>query len=462
MTQNTKQLGTAPVGRLLVRLAIPTVLAQLINMLYNIVDRIYIGHIADVGNLALTGLGVCMPVILLISAFSALIGYGGSPLASISLGKGDRDHAEHILGNSATMILLLGFILTLLFQLFAEPLLRFFGGSDATLPFALPYLRIYVIGTLPVMISLGLNSFITSQGFARTGMLTVLIGAVLNISLDPLFIFVFRMGVRGAAYATVFSQCVSALFVLFFLLGKKTTLRLQRKHLRLSAKIVLPMLALGVSPFIMQSTESLLNIAFNTSLRTYGGDLAVGCMTIFSSIMMLLTLPLMGLAQGAQPIVSYNYGAGNTDRVRRAVRLLIAVSVTYSTLFWLAVQLFPGSFIRLFNDDPSLVEMATWALRIYMGAGFLMSLQFSCQQTFLALGQAKTSLILALLRKIILLIPLIYILPRIVSDPLFAVFLAEPVADTLAVAATCILFFFTFRKLMSSPPQKETAGKGRP
>jgi len=443
-----EKLRTAPLGRLLFELAVPAITAQIVNVLYNMVDRIYIGHIEGVGAAALTGVGVTLPILTLISAFAALASMGGAPRASILLGQGNKEDAERTLGGCACMLIVLSLLLTAAFQLFAEPLLMMFGASEATLPYALDYLRIYVCGTIFVQLALGLNAFITAQGFARTSMLTVLIGAALNIALDPLFIFVFKMGVKGAALATIISQSVSAVWVIRFLSGRGSILKLKPENLRILPKIVLPCLALGLSPFIMQSTESLIAICFNTSLQTYGGDLAVGAMTIFTSVMQFSMLPIVGLTQGAQPIISYNFGARNPKRVKKAFTLLLISCLVYSVTLWLCIMAFPQVFAGLFTNDEALIDLCRWAMRIYMGASFVMGAQLACQQTFIAIGNAKYSMFLAILRKIILLIPLIYILPPFFSDKVMSVFLAEPIADFLAVVTTVSLFSVQFRKTM--------------
>ena len=450
MAKRENDLGRDPVGKLLLRLAVPTVTAQLVNALYNIVDRMYIGHIEGVGDLALTGLGVCFPVIMFVSAISALVGMGGGSRAVVRMGAGDQEKANAILGSCATMLVVLSVVFTLLFQALKEPMLYLFGATENTIGYAMEYLTIYLWGTLFVEISLGLNFFITAQGFSTMGMMTVLIGAVINIILDPILIFGFDMGVSGAALATITAQGVSAVWVVCFLLGKRTKLRLQRRYLRLDWKVLSPVLALGVSPFIMQSTESLVNIAFNSSLKAYGGDPAVGAMTICSSIMQVFFLLFQGLSQGAQPIIGYNYGAGSLDRVKRAFRLLFLTSITFSTVSCLAIELFPGAFVAMFNDKPELVEMAVWTLRVYAAGMFMLGVQCACQQTFVALGQAKISLFLALLRKIILLIPLIFILPNFLENKVLAVFLAEPAADILAALTTGTLFFWQFPKLLKA------------
>ena len=442
------ELGIKPIKGLLWKMAIPAITAQIVNVLYNIVDRIYIGHIPKIGQLSLTGLGVCMPLIMLVSAFAALAGMGGAPRASIMLGRGDKDEAEKILGNCASLLFLVAVTLTLLMLFFAEPFLLTFGASENTIGYAMDYMQIYMFGTVFVQMSLGLNAFITAQGFAKISMKTTLIGAVTNIILDPIFIFLLGMGVRGAALATVLSQLLSAAWVLRFLTGKQTILKLQKKNLRLQAKTILPCVLLGLSPFVMQSTESILNICFNSSLLKYGGDTAVGAMTILSSVMQFSILPLSGLCQGAQPITGYNFGARKADRVRESFGILLKSSVIYTTALWLIVMLFPRQVAMLFAGDGAFLDYTAWALRIYMALSLLMGVQLACQQTFIAIGNAKTSLFLAIYRKIILLIPLIYILPRFFEKKDMAVFLAEPVADFVAVTTTAILFAWQFQKAM--------------
>lgn len=456
MQQNqTEELGTCGVGKLLFKLAVPAIAAQIINLLYNLVDRMYIGHIANVGKLALTGVGVCLPLIMLISAFAALVSMGGAPRASIFLGKGEHDNAEKTLGNSFTLLIILSLTLTVIFNFFAKDLLLLFGASENTIEYATSYMKIYSLGTIFVQLTLGLNAFISAQGFAKTSMMTVLIGAICNIILDPIFIFGFNMGVSGAALATIISQSLSMIWILFFLTGKKTTLKIKKKNLRLSKNIILPSIALGLAPFMMQSTESLIAVCFNSSLLKYGGDIAVGAMTILTSVMQFSMLPLTGLTQGGQPIISYNYGAKNPERVKKAFKILLISCVTYSCILWALAMITPKSFVLIFNNDPELVEFTSHALRIYMAVSCVFGIQIACQQSFIALGNAKTSLFLALLRKIILLIPLIYIMPLFISDKTTAVFMAEPVADFLAVSTTSILFFVQFRKAMKEISKPE-------
>ena len=449
--EKNTELGTMPVGRLMFKLALPAIVAQVINALYNIVDRMYIGHIEGVGPMALTGVGITFPIIMLITAFAAMIGMGGAPLAAIHLGEKNRDSDEGILGNAATLLLILSVVLTAFFLIFQRPLLMAFGASENTIEHALQYMTIYLCGTIFVMATLGLNSFINTQGFAKTGMLTVLIGAVLNIILDPVFIFVFGMGVRGAALATILSQAVSAIWVCRFLMGKKTTIKIKPSRMRLKKEYVVGIISLGISPFIMQSTESLLNITLNASLQFYGGDLAVGAMTIIGSISQLGLMPLMGLTQGGQPIISYNYGARNYDRVRKAYHLMIAASFTLSMVIWAIVEFFPEVVIAIFTTDPQLSSLTVWAIRIFMMCLGIMGLQTGCQQTFLSLGQAKVSVFLAMLRKLILLIPLILIIPRVTGLGMTGVFLAQPIADFIAVVSTVAVFAVKIRKIIPRP-----------
>ena len=448
-TSDKEFLRTEPLGKLLLKLALPTVAAQLINMLYNIVDRIYIGHIPEIGAAALTGVGVCMPLIMIVSAFAALVGYGGAPRASIFMGKKDRASAEKTLGNCFVLQILISVVLTAVLLIWNRDLLMAFGASENTIEYGVRYMNIYALGTVFVEITLGMNAFITAQGFAKTGMLSVLIGAVANIILDPVFIFGLDMDVQGAALATIISQALSCIWVVHFLCGKKTYLKIRKANLRLSPKIILPCLALGVATFIMQASESVISVCFNSSLQKYGGDVAVGAMTILTSVMQFAMLPLQGLGQGAQPIISYNYGAGDAGRVRGAFRLLLKVSLGYATFLWLLVMLLPGGFAAMFTSDAALLDYTRTALRIYMAAMFLMGIQMACQMTFNALGKATESIIVAVMRKFVLLIPLIYIMPHVIrGNQTMGVYLAEPIADTLAVTFTAILFTVQFRKII--------------
>lgn len=450
MNKDKSFLGTEPIGKLLLQLALPTVAAQLINMLYNIVDRMYIGHIPGDGAMALTGVGVCMPIIMIVSAFAALVGNGGAPRATIYMGKKDTDTAEKILGNCFTAQIMISAVLTIILLIWNRDLLLAFGASENTINYAVSYMNIYALGTIFVQITLGMNLFITAQGFAKTGMLSVLLGAVTNIILDPVFIFGFGMGVRGAALATILSQALSCVWVLCFLIGKKTILKLKKKYMSIRKEIILPCLALGSSVFIMQSSESVISVCFNSSLLKYGGDIAVGAMTILTSVMQFAMLPMQGLGQGAQPIISYNYGAGNKERVKGAFWLLLKCSMLYAVLFWGIVMLFPQIFVGMFTTDAALAMFTKNALRIYMAVVCLFGIQMACQITFGALGNAKASILVAVMRKFVLLIPLIYIMPAVfTADKAKAVYMAEPVADTLAITFTAILFFFQFRKALA-------------
>ena len=449
--ENKEFLGTEPIGKLLMRLAIPTVIAQVINMLYNIVDRIYIGHIPQVGDMALTGVGVCMPLIMIVSAFAALVGSGGAPRASICMGQKQDDHAELIMGNCFTFQLIISTVLTVILLIFNRDFLMAFGASENTIEYASGYMSIYAIGTIFVQLTLGMNAFITAQGFAKTGMYSVLIGAVSNIILDPIFIFALNMGVQGAALATIVSQAFSCTWVLLFLFGKKTSLRIKRKNLSLKLGVIAPCLALGLSFFVMQSSESIISVCFNSSLLKYGGDMAVGAMTILTSVMQFAMLPLQGLGQGAQPIISYNYGAKNAVRVKGAFKLLLKSSLTYSTVLWLGVMLAPQVFASIFTPNVALIDFTKNALRVYMACMLLFGIQIACQMTFTAIGNAKASILVAVTRKFFLLLPLIFILPRIfTANQTMAVYLAEPVADFLAVTFTAILFSFQFKKAIAS------------
>ena len=454
MNKENIDLGKGKIGKLLLTLAVPTIIGQLVNLLYNIIDRIFIGKMAS-GDLAMAGVGVAMPIILLVSAFAMLIGSGGAPLTAIEMGRQNNDKAEEIMSNCFSMLILIGIILTIVFSVFKEPILWAFGASNATIGYGLDYLSIYLIGTIFVQISLGMNSFINTQGFTKIGMTTVIIGAIINIVLDPILIFGFNMGVKGAALATIIAQFVSAIFVLIFLFGKKSILKIRKKYLKINKKLAIAILSLGVAPFIMQSTESLVLVSLNNQLLKYGGDLAVGAMTIMSSIMQVLIMPLMGLTQGAQPIISYNFGAREMDRVKKTFKLLFVVCLSYSAIMVLLIMLFPEFFVSIFNNKPELVEITSWAMRIYFIGMSLFGAQMACQQTLLALGQAKISLIIALLRKIVLLVPLIFILPIFIEDGLTAVFLAEPVADIIAILTTVIIFAIFYRKTFKNTNKSE-------
>ena len=450
-------LGTAPIGKLLFRLAIPTVVAQLINMLYNIVDRIYIGRIPEVGSLALTGVGVCMPLIMIVSAFAAMAGGGGAPRASIFMGKSQNEDAEKTMAGCFSLLCVIAVVLTGALLLWSDDLLLAFGASSDTIGFATDYMNIYAIGTIFVQLTLGMNAFITAQGFAKQGMLSVLIGAVCNIALDPVFIFGFGMGVKGAALATILSQAASCVWVLLFLTGKTTILKLKVKNLNLKPAVIFPCVALGMATFIMPSTESVISVCFNTSLQKYGGDVAVGAMTILTSVMQFAMLPMQGIGQGAQPIMSFNYGAGDAGRVRKTYRLLLTVSLSYSLVIWACIMLFPQVFAGIFTPDAQLLGFTAKALRIYCAGLGLFGIQIACQMAFVSLGNALCSMTVAIMRKFVLLLPLIYLMPTLVADKTMGVYMAEPVADVLAVTFTAVLFFFVFRKAMKKLEEKKLA-----
>ena len=449
-----QDMGTGSIPRLLAQLAIPAVVAQIINLLYNIVDRIYIGHMPVVGAEALTGVGLFLPINMLLTAFAMLCGAGGAPRAAIAMGQKNRDTAEKIVANCFSLLLIFAVILTAVFYAAAPALLRLFGASEVTLPYAVEYSRTYILGSVCVLVVLGMNPFITTQGFAKISMMTTVIGAVINIILDPIFIFLLDMGVRGAALASVLSQGVGALWIIRFLTGKQTMLRLKKENMKIQWHIIGPCLALGISTFVMVSTESLLSMSFTSSLSRFGGDLAVGAMTIITSCSQLVTMPLQGICQGGQPIMSFNFGAGNHDRVKKAFYLQFGICVGYTCIFWGLLMAVPGVFASIFNNDPALVEYTSWAMRIYMAGIFSMGFQLACQQSFMALGQAKVSLLMACLRKIILLIPLIFILPLFFENKVFGVFLAEPVSDIIAAAVTTTMFFTQFKKILERGPVK--------
>ena len=450
MEDNKNFLGTAPVGKLLFKLAIPTVIAQIINMLYNIVDRIYIGHIPEEGSLALTGVGVCMPIIMIVTAFAALVSAGGAPRASIFMGKKDNVSAEKTLGNCFMLQIILSAILTVVLLIWSEDLLLSFGASKNTISYATDYMSIYAVGTIFVQLTLGMNAFITAQGFTKISMISIIIGAVCNIILDPIFILGFDMGVKGAAYATIFSQAVSCIWVVSFLFGKKTLIKLKFSNIKLSPKIILPCVALGTATFIMQSSESIISVCFNSSLLRYGGDIAVGAMTILTSVMQFAMLPLQGIAQGAQPILSFNYGAKNSGRVKKTFKILLVSCLVYSVSLWILIMLFPKAFAGIFTPDAELIDFTARALRVYLAGIFLFGIQIACQMTFTSLGKAVNSIVVAVVRKFVLLIPLIYIIPQMVSNKTIGVYMAEPVADVIAVTFTAILFYFQFKKAMKA------------
>lgn len=454
-----ERLGTAPLGKLMAGMAVPAVAAQLINVLYNIVDRVYIGHIAGYGDAALTGVGVTFPIIMLISAFSAFAGMGGAPLASIQLGKKEHEMAEKILGNSAGLLVLFSLILTIIFSIFKTPVLYAFGASEQTIGYAGSYISIYLIGTIFVQTAVGLNTFISGQGEARTAMLSVLIGALINLALDPVLIFGLHMGVKGAALATIISQAVSAAWVIRFLSSKKSVMRLRLKNMRLETEIVKHIASLGISPFIMQSTESLVSITLNSGLQRYGGDAYVGTMSIMTSVMQLIVIPVQGITQGIQPIISYNYGAGNKQRVKGAFLRMAAVCLAGTLILGGGAVFAPGIYAGLFTSKDSLVALTCKVMPVYFLGITIFGIQSACQSTFLALGQAKVSLFIALLRKVILLIPLAIILPRFMG--VMGIYTAEPIADIISVITTAVLFAFTFKNILRSMEKSGMMGAGK-
>lgn len=445
MQKEEERLGTAPLGRLMVSMALPAVAAQVINVLYNIVDRIYIGHIEGYGELALTGVGITAPILMIISAFSAFAGMGGAPQASIQLGKKNYKKAEKILGNSVALLLLFSMTLTVLFQVIKTPVLYSFGASERTIVYAEQYITIYLIGTIFVQFALGLNTYISGQGNAKVAMLSVLLGAVVNIVLDPLFIFVLHMGVRGAALATVISQALSAAWVVRFLTSEKSVIRIRKEQIRFDKKTVAGIAALGISPFIMQSTESLVMVTLNSGLQRYGGDLYVGTMSIMTSVMQLITIPVQGVSQGVQPIMSYNYGAGNLDRVKAAFLRMTSICLAGTLLFGGLAVLKPEIYVQLFSKNEELIGLTCQYMPVYFLGITIFGIQMGCQATFLALGQAKVSLLIALLRKVVLLVPFAIVFPRFMG--VVGVYRAEPAADFTSVTITMILFWITAKKI---------------
>lgn len=449
MQTNEAKLGSAPLLRLMLGMGIPTLIAQIINLLYNIIDRMYIGHIPDVGATALTGVGLALPMIVIISAFSAFVGAGGAPLSAIALGRGDKEEAEKILGNGFSLLVLFSVVLMVVFFLIKKPMLYRIGASDATFPYANDYMTIYILGTFFVQITLGMNPYITAQGCSRTAMVSTLIGAVLNIALDPLFIFGFGMGIQGAALATVISQFVSAVWVLRFLTRKERSMGIRREKLKLEGRVIAKLMALGISPFIMQATESMISIVMNSGLQKYGGDMYVGTLTIMQSVMQFISIPVNGFTQGVQPILSYNYGAGNMERVKKAFSTMFAIVMTYTVLLTGTAMAFPQMFAKMFSNNGELVALVSQVLPVFLGGMLVFGIQMSCQTTFLALGQAKVSLFIALLRKVILLIPLALILPKVTGDVMF-IYYAEPISDVTSALTCGVLFLFLFRRILKS------------
>lgn len=440
------------VWRVIMRMAIPMMMAQLVNVLYSVVDRMYIGHIPEVGSLALTGIGLTMPIISIISAFANMCGMGGGPLCSIARGEGKLEHAQKIMGNALTMLLILGVVLTVLIQLFMEPVLYLFGASDKTYPYAADYCRIYAWGTIFVMISLGMNSFINAQGFSKMGMLTVLLGAVVNIVLDPVFIFVFDMGIAGAAIATVIAQACSAVWALCFLKSRRAILELSHRYMPLQPKIVGRIMALGTTGFIMSATNGAVQIVCNAQLQRFGGDLYVGVMTVVNSVREVVFMIVHGLTSGAQPVLGYNYGARAYDRVKKGIRFMAAGSVAYSIVVWLLVMLIPKTLAMVFNNEPAMLEACAPAMRMYFCGFIVMSMQMVAQSTFVGLGKARQATFFSLLRKIFIVVPLVYLLPGPLGMGVDGVFWSEPISDLIGgVASFSVMYFTVYRRLGSEP-----------
>ncbi len=429
----------------ILKLAAPMILAQLVHLLYNIVDRIYIGMMPENATQAMTGIGLTLPIVSIIIAFTNLFGMGGAPLSSIARGKGDNKEAEAIMGNSFILLVIFGLLLTILGLVFKNPLLRLFGASNVTFPYANDYITIYLLGSVFVMIGLGMNSFINAQGFGKIGMLTVVIGAVLNIILDPIFIFVFDMGVRGAAIATIISQFASSVWIIIFLCGKKTILRLKVSHFKLQKSRVRRIVSLGFSGFIMASTNSAVQIICNTSLQQYGGDLYVGIMTVINSIREIIMLPVNGFTNATQPVISFNYGARAYHRVRTSIKFMTVVSIVYTLIAWGILNIFPEVFMKIFNRNPVLIEKGLPALRIYFFGFFMMPLQFSAQSTFVALGKSRHAIFFSLLRKVIIVIPLTLLLPKMFGLGTNGVFLAEPISNFIGGIACYATMVATVR-----------------
>lgn len=444
----SNRFASEKIPKLILSLAAPAVVAQVINALYNVVDRMFIGRMPGTGTLALTGIGVSFPIIMVISAFAALIGFGGAPLASIRMGEGNHEKAERLLGASFVMLLIVSMLLTISLLTLKSPLLTLFGASPDTLPYADDYMGIYLTGTVTVLLSLGLNQFIAAQGFAKTAMVTVCVGAAANTILDPVFIFGMHMGVRGAALATVISQTISAVWVLGFLASKRSHLRLRIKHMRINVRIVGSVLALGLSPFIMQSTESLIQIVFNTSLAKYGGDLYVAAMGIMSSLMQIFTLLLQSFAQGAQPIIGYNFGSGDFARVKSTIVYCSLFCAVFGLAMWSVAVFLPRLPVLIFTNNAELIALTSALMNIFFMGTCIYGLQLAFQQIFIALGQPKVSIFIAVLRKIILLIPLVYALPAFIRPKTGGVILAEPIADTLAALTCCVLFGLKVKRLL--------------
>jgi putative MATE family efflux protein len=449
--KNTNDFSQGSVSGAILRMAGPITLAQLVSILYNIVDRMYLGHLQGAGAMALTGLGLCLPVISIVMAFARLSGMGGGPLCSIERGKGDLEEAERIMGNSFTLLLIFALVLTLLGEIFLRPILYAFGASDATIDYGMSYGRIYLAGNLFVLISLGMNSFINAQGFAKMGMGTTMIGAIANLLLDPLFIFAFGWGVRGAALATILSQALSALWVMKFLTGPKAQLRLKLSCMALEKKRVGRILSLGFSGFVMALTNSLVQICCNSVLSSYGGDLYVGVMTVISSIREVASMPVQGISGGAEPVMGFNYGAKKPERVRQGIRFISLCTLVYAVLVWLLIRLVPGPMIRIFNSEPELLEVAIPALGIYFSTFFMMALQFAGQSTFVSLGKSRQAVFFSVFRKVIIVVPLTLLLPRLSYFGVSGVFWAEAISNVVGGASCFGAMYLTVYRRLRTP-----------
>lgn len=454
--KETNDFSKGSVSKSIFKLALPMTLAQLINILYNVIDRMYIGRISHGSSTALTGIGVTFPIITIVMAFANLFGMGGAPLCSIARGKGNNEHAERIMGNSFALLIFSGISLTIFGLLFKRKLLYLFGASDITFPYADNYITIYLIGSIFVMISLGMNSFINSQGFAKIGMMTVLLGAICNIILDPIFIFLLGLGVRGAALATVISQFLSAVWVLIFLTGKKTILRIKMKYLKVQLSIFKEIVYLGLSSFIMALTNSTVQIVCNTTLQIYGGDLYVGVMTVINSIREIIMMPVNGITNGAQPVIGYNYGAMKKNRVKSGIKVMSIACIIYTTLIWVVLCIFPAFFINIFNNDINLINNGIPSMHIYFFGFFMMSFQFSGQSTFLALGKSKQAIFFSLLRKIIIVVPLTLFLPGIFNLGVYGVFLAEPISNFIGGIACYSTMIYIVKKIFDTDVSSKT------
>lgn len=457
MSSSVHDFSKGSVSSNIIRLALPMTIAQIVNVFYNVVDRVYIGRMPQDATLSMTGLGICFPIIAMISAFANLFGVGGVPLCTIARGKGDNEEAENIMGNSFAMLMGAGIVLTILGLLFKEPLLYAFGASNVTFPFADRYITIYLLGSIFVMITLGMNGFINSQGFANVGMLTVLCGAVANLVLDPIFIFVLHMGIQGAALATVLSQFISALWVMRFLTGKRTILRLHTKAFRLKYHRVKNIIALGITGFTMSFTNSAVQVICNSTLQQYGGDLYVGVMTVMSSIREIIVMPVSGITNSTQSVLGYNYGAGLYKRVRSGIKFMTVVCIVYTSIMWLILYLFPEFFINIFNQDPALTKAAVPALHVYYFGFFTMSLQFAGQSTYVGLGKAKQAVFFSLFRKAVIVIPLTIFLPQLFSLGTTGVFMAEPISNFVGGGACFLTMMLTvWKELKEEPIPSET------